>query len=675
MKQKKVKKEKKNKKDKKYRHSFARKLTRWVMLVLFIMMGALAYFTYELTKEIVIDVCANNFHSSMQSSGGTISNAMSDVKLAVDNNVFDIERNLSQPDQLQTIMERIVDLNPRVRSCGISFIENYYPQKGRNFCPYAQQHDSLQVEKNQKKLIDNNYLEAEWFVEAVAADSAYWSKPFFDSHDAKTPLVAYLQPIHDRQGRVVAILGADLSLDFMTQLLQQQDSIFQKEIASFSISAMGLLRSYVLMHDGTYITHPDKRRILKNKFYDHIKDDEEPGMAQNIINAMSGGMKSHKEVDKQVLVNRSKSFLFYTPLEGTDWMLAVSVPAWALLVIGIILGFLMFLINIVVLLVTFFVCHVTIRHAANPLKELAATADKVANGQFDTPLPAIKSHDEIHLLRDSFENMQHSLTSYVEELKSTTAAKASIESELKIAHDIQMSMLPKTYPAFPDRHDIDIYGLVMPAKAVGGDLYDFFIRDEKLFFCIGDVSGKGVPASLVMAVTRSLFRNISAYTPAPEQIVLALNEALSSNNDANMFVTLFLGVLDLVSGQLSYTNAGHNAPLLLTPTGVSKLACDANIPAGVMSGWQFTVQHLLLKPGDSVFLYTDGLNEAEDNNFCQFGMERMQQVARLTVNQPQPLIEAMTQAVQLFVGDAEQSDDLTMLAVQYTNSTSPTIIK
>ena len=157
--------------------------------------------------------------------------------------------------------------------------------------------------------------------------------------------------------------------------------------------------------------------------------------------------------------------------------------------------------------------------------------------------------------------------------------------------------------------------------------------------------------------------------------MLALNEALSSNNETGMFVTLFLGVLDLGSGQLCYTNAGHNVPLLITPVGINSLTCDANIPAGVMPGWQVTVQELLLKPGDSVFLYTDGLNEAENNSHEQFEMERVQQVASRTINQPQPLIEAMTDAVQLFVGDAEQSDDLTMLAIQYTNSISPTTTK
>ncbi len=653
---------------KKYNRSFARRLTQWVMLVLFIMMSALGYLIYKLAKSIVVEMSADAYHADMQASASTITGVLANVSTAVRNNTSDVERHLHQPEQLQGIMERIIVQNPRIRSCGVSFIENYYPQRGRSFCPYAWNEDSVQNDKRSIEGYDDTYLRSKWFVEAVAADSAYWSQPFFDGHDAKTPLVAYLQPIHDEQGRVVAILGADLSLDFMTGLVQSLDSIFRSN--AWYISLTDEATSYVLAHDGTYITHPDHRRILKGNFFVHIKDADTRGLAKEAIQQMMEGQKSYSETDKVMRVNRVENYLFYLPLMGIDWTLAVAVPKLSLDIIGILVGFLMLLIIGMVLVVTFFVCRLAIRRAANPLKQLATTADKVASGQFNAALPTINSRDEIHQLRDSFENMQTSLSAYMEELKSTTAAKASMESELKIAHGIQMSMLPKTYPAFPDRHDIDIYGMVEPAKAVGGDLYDFFIRDEKLIFCIGDVSGKGVPASLVMAVTCSLFRNIAAYTQEPDHIALALNEALCGNNDTGMFVTIFLGVLDLTSGCLSYTNAGHNPPLMVTGNEASKLTCDSNIPAGVMPGWQFTVQHHQMNKGDSVFLYTDGLNEAEDSNHRQFGLERMLQVARLTINKPQPLIEAMTSSVHLYMGDTEQGDDLTMLAIQYTHSLS-----
>jgi sigma-B regulation protein RsbU (phosphoserine phosphatase) len=305
--------------------------------------------------------------------------------------------------------------------------------------------------------------------------------------------------------------------------------------------------------------------------------------------------------------------------------------------------------------------------ASLPIKLLALSANDVAKGNFKSSLPPMKSRDEIHQLRDSFEQMQQSLTQYMEELKTTTAEKATVESELNIAHSIQMSMLPKTFPPYPERDDIDIYGQLTPARAVGGDLFDFFIHDEKLFFCVGDVSGKGIPASMFMAVARSLFRNVSAHVLEPNIIAKALNESMSDGNDMSMFVTMFIGVLDLQTGRLSYCNAGHDAPLLIGQ-GVGVLPCESNLPIGLMD-WNFLAQETTIVPGSTIFLFTDGLNEAENALHQQFGDERILQLAEEQLQkgeyQPMPLVQRMTAAVHFFAGAAEQSDDLTMLAIQY----------
>ena len=240
-------------------------------------------------------------------------------------------------------------------------------------------------------------------------------------------------------------------------------------------------------------------------------------------------------------------------------------------------------------------------------------------------------------------------------------------------------MLPKTFPPYPERDDIDIYGTLTPAKAVGGDLFDFYIRDNQLFFCIGDVSGKGIPASMFMAVARSLFRNISAHVAYPERIAYTLNNALSEGNETNMFVTLFTGVLDLATGHLCYCNAGHNAPLLvgrdvgdcnatLRPE-VRELPCKPNLPLGIMGEFQFEAQEVDLDPDTTIFLFTDGLNEAENAFHEQFGDERIVEVANRLLakheHQPINITYEMYQAVHNFVNGAEQSDDLTMLAIQY----------
>ena len=248
-------------------------------------------------------------------------------------------------------------------------------------------------------------------------------------------------------------------------------------------------------------------------------------------------------------------------------------------------------------------------------------------------------------------------------LEAVRENKDKIENELHIAREIQMSMIPKTFPPFPDRTDIDLSASMVPAKEVGGDLYDFFIRNDKLYFCIGDVSGKGVPASLVMAVTRSLFRTVAAHEKSPMRIVSSMNESMSEMNRSNMFVTFFCGILDLNTGRLLYCNAGHNVPFLLAD-GVTKLSVLPNLPLGVMPEMTYCEQEITLSPGSSIFMYTDGLSEAENASNEFFGEARVMAALapeRSTTDNQEKVLDS----VWAFTGEAERSDDLTMLIIRY----------
>jgi sigma-B regulation protein RsbU (phosphoserine phosphatase) len=331
------------------------------------------------------------------------------------------------------------------------------------------------------------------------------------------------------------------------------------------------------------------------------------------------------------------------------------------------LYFLNFLVVIILvgLVIVALACRSAIRRITRPLSSFADSADEIAKGNFQAELPQIRTKDEMQRLRNSFELMQSSLVRQIRETREINEEKGRMEGELLAARNIQMSMLPKTFPPYPDRNDVDIYAQLTPAKEVGGDLFDFYIRDEKLLFCVGDVSGKGIPASLVMAVTRSLFRSVSAHESQPSRIMTAINSAMVEGNESEMFVTLFIGVLDLPTGRLRYCNAGHNAPLLLRPEGTDWLPCDPNLPIGIMDELKFTGQETLIAPQTLLFLYTDGLTEAETVSHQQFQEERVLQVARQSQLQPQTLIEEMTGAVHHFVEHAEQNDDMTMLAVLY----------
>ena len=658
------------KKKKKFR-PFSRRLTRRLVLTLFVVLSLLCTWIVMIGWAMVVIQTEMNYVNQLHLCREKIRQVMSDIHVATVNLVPEIEANLDRPDAMSRITERMVRLNPNIRSCGISFVEGYYPQKGRAYCPYTLRNDSSEVEVRNPVTKNNNYLETEWFKQAIAADSGYWSKPFADGFDKKTPLVAYMVPIHDRERRTVAILGVDLSLEWLNDYMGNADgSLLDYQDDGFSLSVVfGSTYLFIIDKDGTYIMYPEKERILKENYFTRAK--ETPDTLDDYLGhqmvANRVGVFHKDDEENELILNGESSYAFYQPMSNTDWSIALVIPwfgvnMWA---IGLTIALVFFM--VVGLLVTFFVSSRMVRHATKPLKQLASSAGVVAQGRFDAPLPNIRHNDEIRLLRDSFENMQHSLSDYVEQLQATTAQKASIESELKIAHDIQMSMLPKTFPPFPERQDIDVFGKLTPARAVGGDLFDFYIRDEKLLFCIGDVSGKGVPASLLMAVTRSLFRNISSYTSEPNQIVIALNSVMAEDNETSMFVTLFVGVLDLASHELRYCNAGHDAPLLIGHD-VRPLPCDANLPVGVMSGWEFTQQTTTIAPGTIIFLFTDGLNEAENADHDQFGDNRILSVAHAIAAEgccrPDEVINRMGAYVHNFVADAEQSDDLTMLAIK-----------
>ena len=274
----------------------------------------------------------------------------------------------------------------------------------------------------------------------------------------------------------------------------------------------------------------------------------------------------------------------------------------------------------------------------------------------------------LRLMNDQLQEANTNLKTAYDQLEETTTAKERIESELRIAREIQMGMVPRLFP----QHDhIDIYGILKPAKEVGGDLYDFFIQDNKLYFCIGDVSGKGIPASLFMSVIVNLFRMVAKDGYSPDYIATQLNETVSENNENGMFCTMFIGEIDMQSGKLLYCNAGHNPPVMMesnqqgdAPSNPVFVDMEANAPIGLWPGLEFVGEEIENVKGRPLLLYTDGLSEAEDGEQLQFGDD---QILDIIASHPfegaRQMVDRLSESVKQHVGDAPQSDDLTMLCI------------
>jgi sigma-B regulation protein RsbU (phosphoserine phosphatase) len=266
--------------------------------------------------------------------------------------------------------------------------------------------------------------------------------------------------------------------------------------------------------------------------------------------------------------------------------------------------------------------------------------------------------------------MQKSLNEYVVNLEKTTILKERIESELRIARDIQMGILPKLFPAFPDYDEFDIFASLESAKEVGGDLYDFFFIDPHHFcFLVGDVSGKGVPAAFFMAITKTLIKVIAEREMQPHLIMEKVNNDLAEDNDSCMFVTLFLAILDIRTGDVSYSSAGHNPPVLFTKSKTSYLESQNEPIAGAMQDVKYSTQQLTLAVGDTLFLYTDGVTEAMNKKQELYSDERLLEfLTGIEAQNAEDMIVQVNRSVAAFADGAEQSDDITMLALTYTGS-------
>ena len=631
------------------------KLSLWVVLFAAVIFNsALGFFVWQ-AREAVHQEAISHATQILDKTSLRVEGILNRVEVATQMTAWLVQRHPDKADSMFVYSHGMLLNNPDFYNCSIAFEPYYFKDKGRYFSAYSMMSgDSIRTIQGGSDHYQYFYMD--WYLMPALMDRPCWTEPYMD-FDAPTNsyamVTSYCQAIKDKAGQAIGVINTSLSLNWLSKTISETKPYPN----SYSI---------MIGRGGTYFVHPDTAKITRQTIFTQTIDQPDTAMT-----ALGHAMQRGEEGMKRMDIDGTDCYVFYKPLGQTGCSMAIVCPesdifsgfnrlrniVWVIITVGL-------------LLMLFFFIRIITREL-RPLGQLAEETETIASGQFDTQIPDFHRIDEIGQLSHSFAGMQQSLVRYIEQLKDTTAQKASIESELHIARSIQMSMLPKTFPPFPDCDEVSIYGQLTPAKAVGGDLYDFYIRDKKLFFCIGDVSGKGIPASLVMAVTRALFRTISAHEERPECIVSQLSNTIAEDNELGMFVTLFVGIVDLETGHMAYCNAGHNPPLLISSDGkrIGLLPVDCNVPAGIMEGWAYSTQDTTIDSGTTIFLYTDGLNEAEDAEHGQFGDERMMETAQAACADgrpsPRTLVERMVDAVHAFVGDAEQSDDLTMMAIQY----------
>ena len=636
-----------------FRRKLSVRVSLWVVTFAAIIFNVALGFFFVQAREAVRQEAINRATQILNNTSLRVDSILNRVEVASAMTKWLVLRHPEEPDSMYVYSRSMLLNNPDFYNCSIAFEPYYFKEKSRYFSAYTKHvGDSLRTIQGGSE--SYQYFFMDWYLMPMLLNKPCWTEPYMD-YDVATNtsemLTSYSQTITNRQGAVIGVINTSLSLNWLSQTIS-------------SIKPYPNSYSIMIGRGGTYFVHPDSTKISRQTIFTQAM--EEPDTA---LVALGHAMQRGEEGMKCMHIYGEDSYVFYKPLGQTGCSMAIVCPES-----DIFGGFdrlrnsVRTIVLVGLLLMLFFFIRIITREL-RPLHRLAKGAETIASGNFDTKLPELKREDEIGQLSNSFDNMQQSLVKYIEELKDTTAEKASIERDLRIASSIQMGMLPENFPTKAEREDVQLFASLTPAKEVGGDLFDFYFRGNKLFFCIGDVSGKGVPASLFMAVTRSVFRTVSAHESKPDRIMSTINTTIADMNKTHMFVTLFVGVLDLPTGMLHYCNAGHDAPLLVG-AGVGELPCDPNIPVGFMPSWEYSLQEALIYEDTTIFLFTDGLTEAMNADHELFRMERVIDVATKVLSmkeqEPHHFIEHMTNAVHEFVGDAEQSDDLTMMAIQYS---------
>ena len=476
-------------------------------------------------------------------------------------------------------------------------------------------------------------------VDSVATNgTSMWSEPYLLEKDSvKVPVVSFVTPLRNSRGKIYSSLCANVRLDWL-------DELARKEVGDESGAKVSVVTS-----NNIYVYYTDSVRIMKNA-KNYPAAFEENGDDENV----------YIKIQDFMLQNGSAC------VKTTGWKVKCDVPLHDDTILNKVVTWL----SIIMLSVLFFVIIlaivITVNWQLRPLGKIADATSAIAQGKFNTQLPKVKGHSDIAHLRDSFVSMQQELAKYIEDLRATTEKKANMERDLLIAAKIQQGMLLKVFPAFPNRGDIDIYGMQRAAKEVGGDIFDFLMRDDRLYFLIGDVSGKGVPASLFMTVVGHLFRNVARYSTSASIIVEAINNGLAEGNDEDMFCTLFCGVLDMQTGRVEFCNAGHNPPIWVHEGKTDFMKPEVNLPTGVLGDFEYKSEEIQLSEGDALFLYTDGVTEAENSQKALFGDASTLGMVDLLKDVPMmDMADGVVDAVRRFVDDYEQSDDLTMLCLRW----------
>jgi sigma-B regulation protein RsbU (phosphoserine phosphatase) len=626
---------------------FAFRLSVYILTATTILFTAIILINLFVTRNIILDDVREH---AKNISHHNISYGVEKVTNKAANLLADSE---FSHKQIHSLLKAYIVNNEEIFGGTIAFEPGIYNESYNNYAPYYYENgDSLSY-------IDiarvTNYTEEFWYSIPFKKQSPVWTEPYFDEGVGDIMMTTYSVPFYTTKNgkRVMAgIVTADISLGWLEQI----------------VSSVHMLESgfaFIISETGTFITHPNKEYILNESVFGRAEKMNNPRLKE-YGERMVRGETGFVPVESALL--QKPGWIYFTRLPSSNWTLAVLFPEDELyselnylnnviMFVGI-FGFILLLLIIVIIS----------KKLTKPLISLSNASKEIGDGNLDATLPKATSEDEVGKLTVSMEQMQKKLKDYIKNLKETTAEKEKIESELRIAQQIQHGMIPKIFPPYPNIPSIDLYAKLLSAKEVGGDLYDFFLIDDThLCLAIGDVSGKGVPASLLMAVTRTLLRAKAVSGIKSDELVNLIDKELKSSHETRLFVTFFLGIIDLSTGEMEYTCSGHNPPYLIRSDGVVEtMIVDPGLPLGIGVQKKYSSRIVNIKPSETLVLFTDGVTEAMNIEDVMFEEERLEDVLKKAASlDVTNIVKSVFESVKVFTSDVEQYDDITVVAFNF----------
>lgn len=507
-----------------------------------------------------------------------------------------------------------------------------------------------------------------WYTNAKEKGGLTWSDLVEDGYGRGLGIVC-TNPVYDNSGRFRGVAGVSMLLSELS------DTITNEELGSTSYA-------FAINSKGSTVIMPGLNKIADSINLLEAKDPALREMAQKMVNGETGVAK--------ITLFEKEVYAAYAPLSSIDWSICTVIGVDEILQPALLNGeqitqytkdavdlidqrimlmiiVLLIVILAAVLLITL-ISAVFTRRITKPIVELTSAVRGFGDNDELVYKSELNTDDEIQELSETFESMTERLAGYIDNITRITSEKERIGAELDIAAKIQLSALPREFPAFPEKSEFDIYATMNPAKEVGGDFYDFFLVDDNhLAVVMADVSGKGIPAAMFMMMAKTQIKTNACIGMNPKDILAAANNSLCENNDAEMFVTAFVGILEISTGKFTYANAGHNPPLVRKGDGDFEwLKLRPGFVLGGMEGIRYTQAEMYFGMGDMLFMYTDGVSEAADRNEELYGNDRLEQALNsLKTASPKELIEDMMNRLEEFANGAEQADDITMTALQY----------